>query len=454
MFLPLGIGPYPVRLATVIFMWAALAGSWNLLAGYAGAVDLGPVVYYGLGAFVTAAGMVKGGLPFLLSLALAGVVAMAIAFAVGTPTLRLRGAYFAIGTLALAESGKQLALAWDRLTKIPLTGGSAGISLPLDANYVLFYYVMLALMTSVTAAALWLRDSKFGYGLRAVGENDRLAEASGVDIHGLKRRVYVGSALVIALTGGTAGYWLSYINAAEVFSAVHHVPDGGDGAARRPRHALRAGARGRVPHPVLRASRDAVRVPLPDRDRRDHRDHPALPPRRPGRARAALAAPTGSRHRVNILEVLKVTKHFGSLVALNDVDLTLEEGEILGIIGPNGAGKSTLFNIIAGLERPTAGAVRFRGRSIAGLGLDAVCRLGIAKTFQIPQLFPRLTVDENVLVAALYGHGSDLAAARREARDWLAFVGLGAKTECPRTRSPSRSGGGPTSPACSPPARR
>jgi branched-chain amino acid transport system permease protein len=218
-FLPLGIGPYPVRLATVIFMWAALAGSWNLLAGYAGAVDLGPVVYHGLGAFVTAAGMVKGGLPFLLSLGLAGLVAMAIALAVGTPTLRLRGAYFAIGTLALAESGKQLALAWDRLTRIPLTGGSAGISLPLDANYVLFYYVMLVLMTSVIAAALWLRDSKFGYGLRAVGENDRLAEASGVDIHGLRRRLYVGSALVIALTGGTAGYWLSYVNAAEVFSA-------------------------------------------------------------------------------------------------------------------------------------------------------------------------------------------------------------------------------------------
>jgi branched-chain amino acid transport system permease protein len=218
-FLPLGIGPYPVRLATVIFMWAALAGSWNLLAGYAGAVDLGPVVYHGLGAFVTAAGMVKGGLPFLLSLGLAGLVAMAIALAVGTPTLRLRGAYFAIGTLALAESGKQLALAWDRLTRIPLTGGSAGISLPLDANYVLFYYVMLVLMTSVIAAALWLRDSKFGYGLRAVGENDLLAEASGVDIHGLRRRLYVGSALVIALTGGTAGYWLSYVNAAEVFSA-------------------------------------------------------------------------------------------------------------------------------------------------------------------------------------------------------------------------------------------
>ena len=135
--LPLGVGPYPLRVATVIFMWAALAGSWNLLAGYAGTVDLGPVVFHGIGAFVTGAGMVKLGLPFAASLALAGAVAMVIAYLIGTPTLRLRGAYFAIGTLALAESARQLALAWDRLTGIPITGGSAGVSLPLNASYLM-----------------------------------------------------------------------------------------------------------------------------------------------------------------------------------------------------------------------------------------------------------------------------------------------------------------------------
>ena len=213
-----GATPYTIRMATVIFMWAALAGAWNLLAGYAGAVDLGPVFYQGIGAFVTAAFMLRLGLPFLPSVALGGLCAMVIAVLVGTPTLRLRGAYFAIGTLALAEAGKQLALAWDRLTGIPLTGGSAGISLPLATGYLQFYYVMLTLMAAVTVAALWLGRSRFGYGLRAVGENDLLAEASGVDIQRLKRRVYVGSACVIAVVGGTAGYWLSYINAAEMFS--------------------------------------------------------------------------------------------------------------------------------------------------------------------------------------------------------------------------------------------
>jgi branched-chain amino acid transport system ATP-binding protein len=132
---------------------------------------------------------------------------------------------------------------------------------------------------------------------------------------------------------------------------------------------------------------------------------------------------------MTVLQVRRVTKRFGSLVALNDVDFTLAESEILAIIGPNGAGKSTLFNVIAGLDTPSAGDVVYRDRSIAGLGPDAVCRLGIAKTFQVPQLFPRMTVTENVLVAALYGHGASLADARRQAQEWVAFVGLGPKAD-------------------------
>jgi branched-chain amino acid transport system ATP-binding protein len=134
---------------------------------------------------------------------------------------------------------------------------------------------------------------------------------------------------------------------------------------------------------------------------------------------------------MNILDVRGVTKSFGSLTALNNVELAVEQGEVLAIIGPNGAGKSTLFNVIAGLEKPSAGSVHFRGRPIAGLRPDAVCRLGIAKTFQIPQLFPRLTVLENVLVGALYGRGMGLTEGRREARELLGFVGLADKADLP-----------------------
>ena len=134
---------------------------------------------------------------------------------------------------------------------------------------------------------------------------------------------------------------------------------------------------------------------------------------------------------MTVLECRGLTKAFGALMALNGVDLTLQAGEILGIIGPNGAGKSTLFNVIAGLEPPTSGSVHLRGRSLAGLSAHAVCRLGIAKTFQIPQLFPRMSVVENLLVAALYGGGVSLRAGRRLAEEWLAFVDLGAKAAVP-----------------------
>ncbi len=134
---------------------------------------------------------------------------------------------------------------------------------------------------------------------------------------------------------------------------------------------------------------------------------------------------------MTLLECRAVRKAFGALVALNGVSLRLEAGEILGVIGPNGAGKSTLFNIIAGLDRPTAGTVCYRDRVVSGLPAFAVCRLGIAKTFQIPQLFAGLSVAENVLVAALYGKGAGLRRARAEAKEVLEFVGLGEKRTIP-----------------------
>ena len=101
-----------------------------------------------------------------------------------------------------------------------------------------------------------------------------------------------------------------------------------------------------------------------------------------------------------VLEIDGVSKSFGALAALTKVSFAVRRGQIFSVIGPNGAGKSTLFNVVSGLHTPTAGRVRFNGREIGGLAPDAINRLGIAKTFQITNIFPEISVFENVRVAA------------------------------------------------------
>jgi branched-chain amino acid transport system ATP-binding protein len=101
-----------------------------------------------------------------------------------------------------------------------------------------------------------------------------------------------------------------------------------------------------------------------------------------------------------VLEVDSVGKSFGALAALSKVSFAVRQGQVFSVIGPNGAGKSTLFNVISGLHVPSVGHVRFRGREIAGLAPEAINRLGIAKTFQITNIFPEISVFENVRVAA------------------------------------------------------
>jgi len=104
-----------------------------------------------------------------------------------------------------------------------------------------------------------------------------------------------------------------------------------------------------------------------------------------------------------LLEGYGVIKRFGGLVALNGVDFHIDEGEIVGLIGPNGAGKTTLFNVVSGAFPPTKGTIKFDGKEITGLKPCKICRLGIARTFQIPKPFPNMTVYENLLAAATFG---------------------------------------------------
>jgi branched-chain amino acid transport system ATP-binding protein len=127
-----------------------------------------------------------------------------------------------------------------------------------------------------------------------------------------------------------------------------------------------------------------------------------------------------------VLSVKELTKRFGGFTAVNALSFELEKGEILGLIGPNGSGKSTTFNVIAGLYAPSAGSVQLDGRELGGLPPYRICQLGLARTFQIPRPFRKLTILENTVLAAHYGAGGQIgrAEAERRAHDALELIGL------------------------------
>jgi ABC-type branched-subunit amino acid transport system ATPase component len=130
---------------------------------------------------------------------------------------------------------------------------------------------------------------------------------------------------------------------------------------------------------------------------------------------------------VAILELVDVEKRFGGLPAVGGVSLTVDEGEIVALVGPNGAGKSTLLRTVIGLQRPTAGTIRFLGRDISRLPAHTTRQTGVAMVLQTPRVFPGMTVRENVALGALFGApgrpvGEGLALDRAD--EALGFVGL------------------------------
>lgn len=122
-----------------------------------------------------------------------------------------------------------------------------------------------------------------------------------------------------------------------------------------------------------------------------------------------------------LLEVCNITKRFGGLEAVKNLDLTIEEGEILGVIGPNGAGKTTAFNVISGFYKPDEGKIFFNGEDITGLRPDQICKRGLTRTFQVVKPFSGINVLDNVIVGT-FNHTNDMKMAREKAEKVLEFL--------------------------------
>jgi branched-chain amino acid transport system permease protein len=207
---------YWMRIVSYALMFGALATGLNITAGFTGYPAFGDVVWFGLGSTVTATLMVKAHWAFAAAVPVAVVICTALAALVGPSLLRLRGHYFAIGTLALNEATRAL------VQNLHVTGGAAGLSLPITTGSVestarFFYYLLFGAMALAVLVTLVLVRTRVGYGLRAIRASEDTAASLGVNTTLLKTFAWTMSASLIGLTGAIYAYWISYIEPPAVF---------------------------------------------------------------------------------------------------------------------------------------------------------------------------------------------------------------------------------------------
>jgi branched-chain amino acid transport system permease protein len=208
---PLGSG-YVQSVFYIAVLYIALAYGWNVIAGYGGYLSFGQVTFFGIGAYAVALGVTQLHLPWLLCAFAGGAIAAVLAVPLGYLMLRLRGPFFALGMLGLAQTTRIAAEA------APFTGGSAGIYLPPGSNTLPAYYWTLAVLALAMGMTLWVDRSTFGLRLRALRADERAAGTLGVDVTRFKVMAFVISAIVPGLLGGGYAWYLTYVDPASVFS--------------------------------------------------------------------------------------------------------------------------------------------------------------------------------------------------------------------------------------------
>ncbi|MGS1011573.1 branched-chain amino acid ABC transporter permease [Achromobacter anxifer] len=196
---------------------AVLAQGWNIIGGYAGYASFGNSVFYGLGSYGVAIAMAQWELPFAAGLALGAALAVVFAVVLGLPVLRLRGHYFAIATLALAQVMTAI------VSNIGLAGQNIGLVLPPLNNDTLFYELALGLLALATLTVAWLTRSRFGFGLIAIRENEEGAAVMGVNTTLYKVAAFTISGVFSALAGGIHAYWITFLDPESAFDISLNV---------------------------------------------------------------------------------------------------------------------------------------------------------------------------------------------------------------------------------------
>jgi branched-chain amino acid transport system permease protein len=200
--LPRFVTPYKLLTVTTVLSLALMAQGWNFIGGYTGYAAFGNVAFFGIGAYTTGLLMLsKWQVPFFAAIAAGALLAALVAALIGLPVLRLKGHYFAIATLGVAEALREIASSWDSVTS-----GATGIDLPVRSDSSFFYYVALGLVVAGLVLTAILERSKLGYGWVAIREDQDAARMLGINTTLYKVIAFSLSAVFAALAGGVVAY--------------------------------------------------------------------------------------------------------------------------------------------------------------------------------------------------------------------------------------------------------
>jgi len=214
--IPFFSGNFIIRFFTNALMFAVLASAWNIIGGYTGYASFGNVVFLGIGAYVSAVLMEKGGIPFWVAFPASGVGAAVFAVLIGLPVLRLKGHYFAIATLGVAEAMKAL------VDNLDITEGNSGIYLPMvklsvKSQYIFFYFMMMGVLALTLGVTFIMLKKKLGYGLIAIREDEEAAGSLGVNTTLFKVTSFALSGFFSGLAGSLYAYQQGFIKPDAVF---------------------------------------------------------------------------------------------------------------------------------------------------------------------------------------------------------------------------------------------
>lgn len=430
---------YWLRIYTITGIWVMLSLGLNVVAGFAGLFDLSYVAFFGIGAYIFAllsSEQFGLHLPFLLVLPIAATITMGVGFALGSTSIRLKGDYLAIVTLAFAEIFKLLLLNLD--TPINITGGVNGIfgfdpiklfglkvSSPVGYAYLISFFALI-----VTLAASRLKLSRYGRGWEALREDELAAEALGVNTTKMKLMAFAIGAFIAGATGvlfaslqdsvfpGNFDFpQLVIVYCMVILGGLGNIPGVILGAiilSVLPEFLRQYGAYRMMTYGLILIILMALRPQgimgkigfLSREKKRPDKDESGFLKtsvdlyydEKEGLPVAKEQELHYSKTDHVLLEVEEITQDFGGVRALNKLSLVVHEREILSIIGPNGAGKTTLFNIISGIYKPTSGRIIFDGNEITGLKPHKIVDIGITRTFQNLRLFNKMSVLDNAKV--------------------------------------------------------